>query len=275
MPEGLGRVQIERFARDGFLFPVRILSEAAAAEARARTLAALEAGHGELLDYKANLAFRWIDAIAHAPALLEAVAGLLGPDLLLWSCSFAIKPPRSAGRFTWHQDATYWGLDPPVGLTAWLALGPVDRANGAMQFVPGAHRGGQLRHVNTFAADVMLPRGQEIVDLPDGDRAVDLALASGEASFHHVFTPHASGPNGTDTHRIGCAMVFIPTHVRQARGRESAMLVRGEDRFGHFETEPRPAADLDAAALRARHAAMTMMATYKAERLLPAAEARR
>jgi hypothetical protein len=67
-------------------------------------------------------------------------------------------------------------------------------------------------------------------------------------------------------------MVFIPTHVRQARGRESAMLVRGVDRFGHFEPEPRPRADRDPAALAAHHRAMTMMATYKAEQQLPEKE---
>jgi len=273
---GLSADEVERFARDGFLFPLRVMDPGAADEARARALALMAEREDaiDLLGYKANLAFRWIDDIVHTPALLDAVADVLGPHLLLWSCSFAIKPPRSAGRFTWHQDATYWGLEPPVGLTAWLALGAVDQANGAMQFLPGAHRDGQLPHVNTFAPDVMLPRGQEIVELPSPAR-VDLRLASGEASLHHVFTPHASGPNGGGAHRIGCSMVFIPTHVRQARGREAAMLVRGEDRHANFELEPRPAGDGDVASLAARETAVRMMATYKAEQRLRAEGAKR
>jgi hypothetical protein len=39
--------------------------------------------------------------------------------------------------------------------------------------------------------------------------------------------------------------------VRQTKVRDSAMLVRGSDRYHHFDYEPRPVADLDAAALAA------------------------
>ena len=41
--------------------------------------------------------------------------------------------------------------------------------------------------------------------------------------------------------RIGLAIRYIPTYVRQVKVDDSAMLVRGEDRYGHFELEPRPA----------------------------------
>ena len=50
--------------------------------------------------------------------------------------------------------------------------------------------------------------------------------------------------------------------------RESAMLVRGEDRHGHFDPEPRPASDMDAAALKAHEAAMAKMGTYQNEQKL-------
>ena len=56
--------------------------------------------------------------------------------------------------------------------------------------------------------------------------------------------------------RIGLAIRYIPTYVRQVKVDDSAMLVRGEDRHGNFELEPRPEADLDAAALAAHTAAM-------------------
>ena len=275
--EGLARAldprQIERFAQDGFLFPFRILGREAADAARERVLA-LRRRHRadpwleDYLGYKSNLVLRWLDDIVHEPRLLDAVADLLGPDLLLWSCSFVIKPPRSAGRYTWHQDATYWGLEPPAGLSVWLALGDVEPENGGLRCIPGGHAKGQLPHVDTFARDVMLPRGQEIADFEEAGRAVDLRLASGEVSFHHLFTPHASGPNHRAAHRIGCSMVFIPPSVRPQGGRESAMRVRGRDDYGHFEDEPRPLADLDPVARVAHHAAMTRMGTYRVEQRL-------
>ena len=44
-------------------------------------------------------------------------------------------------------------------------------------------------------------------------------------------------------------MNFLPTRVRHAERRESALLVRGVDRYGHFDSEPRPESDLDPANL--------------------------
>ena len=263
----------ERFARDGFLFPYRVLDREAAEAVRSRVLSLLhersdDPGLDDHLSYKANLVFRWVDEIVHTPCLLDAVADLLGPDLLLWSCSFVVKAPRSRGRYTWHQDATYWEMEPPSAVSAWVALGDVGPENGGLRCIPGLHTRGQLPHVNTFADDVMLPRGQQIRDLDPADRAVDVRLSSGEASFHHVFTPHASGPNHSDTWRIGCQMVFIPPSVHHRGGRESAMLVRGRDDFGHFENEPRPRADRDAAARAAHRAAMVRMGTWRAEQEL-------
>ena len=272
---GLEAAQREHFARDGFLFPFRVLGREAAAAARARVLSLLHEGGGapeldDYLGYKANLVFRWVDDIVHTPHLLDAVADLLGPDLLIWSCSLLIKPPRSRGRYTWHQDATYWGMEPSTALSAWLALGDAGPENGGLRCIPGLHVRGQLAHVETFAEDVMLPRGQVIRDLDEDtmDRAVDIRLRSGEASFHHVFTPHASGPNRGGAWRIGLQAVFIPTSVRHRGGRESAMLVRGRDDYGHFESEPRPRADLDPAARAAHRAAMTRMGTWRAEQRL-------
>lgn len=57
---------------------------------------------------------------------------------------------------------------------------------------------------------------------------------------------HGSRPNASDDRRIGFAIRYIPTRIRQAAGvRDSATLVRGEDAFGHFDLEPRPERDLD------------------------------
>ena len=88
------------------------------------------------------------------------------------------------------------------------------------------------------------------VGATDGE-GVDVALQAGEMSLHHVLLVHGSGPNTTDDRRIGYAIRYIPPHVRQLKVRDSATLVRGRDRYGHFDLEPEPRADLDAAALAA------------------------
>ncbi|MCJ7838567.1 MAG: phytanoyl-CoA dioxygenase family protein, partial [Burkholderiales bacterium] len=82
-------------------------------------------------------------------------------------------------------------------------------------------------------------------------RAVSLVLKAGEMSLHHIKLVHGSDPNRSNDRRIGLAIRYIPTHVRQTKVRDSAMLVRGTDKYHHFDYEPRPRADLDEAALAA------------------------
>jgi hypothetical protein len=68
-------------------------------------------------------------------------------------------------------------------------------------------------------------------------------------SLHHVRLVHGSAPNPSLDRRIGFAIRYIPTHLRQLAGADSATLVRGTDRFHHFEPEPRPRIDMDPALL--------------------------
>ena len=91
----------------------------------------------------------------------------------------------------------------------------------------------------------------------DEREAAMLELAAGEMSLHHVRLIHGSDPNPSDDRRIGFAIRYIPTHVRQVAGsHDSATLVRGEDRHHNFEPEQRPDADMSPAAV-AYHAAIT------------------
>jgi non-haem Fe2+, alpha-ketoglutarate-dependent halogenase len=80
---------------------------------------------------------------------------------------------------------------------------------------------------------------------------VGLAMGAGEMSLHHIKLVHGSDANRSSERRIGLSIRYIPTYVRQTKVRDSAMLVRGVDRYRHFDPEPRPKADLDAAALAA------------------------
>jgi hypothetical protein len=74
---------------------------------------------------------------------------------------------------------------------------------------------------------------------------VPLNLRPGEMSLHHVRLVHGSAPNPSLDRRIGFAIRYIPTSIRQLEGEDSATLVRGEDRFHHFAHEPSPKIDMD------------------------------
>jgi ectoine hydroxylase-related dioxygenase (phytanoyl-CoA dioxygenase family) len=113
-----------------------------------------------------------------------------------------------------------------------------------MRVVPGTHLREVVPHADTFGQHNMLSRGQEIAVAVDEAHAVDLILQPGQMSLHHVKIFHGSRQNRADHRRIGFAIRYLPPHIHQDVGTDSATLVRGQDRFGYFELEPAPAFDL-------------------------------
>jgi len=254
MPHVLSAEQVAQYKREGAVWPIRALSSKAALNARS-SLETHEQQTGKPLQgnwrHKAHLLFTWADAMAHHPAILDAVEDCIGPNILCWSSTFFIKEANSPGFVSWHQDSTYWGLEPDDVITAWVALTDVHESNGYMQVIPGSHKINQLPHLDTFHKDNLLSRGQEISVEVDKSKARGIALSMGEISLHHIKLVHGSDANRSHDRRIGFAIRYIPTHVRQTKLRDSAQLARGIDEYGHFDWEPRPKADLDADALAA------------------------
>jgi len=247
MPKKLTAAQIAQYETDGYISPIRIMSEAAAAEIRRR----LEEFEGRTggplrgdLRHKAHLLFPWLADLIRLAPMLDAVEDLYGPDLLCWSTNFFIKEARNPAFVSWHQDSTYWGLSKPDVVTAWVALSPSNLGNGAMEVIPGSHKLDQIPHRDTFDRHNLLTRGQEVAVDVDAKRAVALELKAGEMSLHHVRLVHGSPPNPSDDRRIGFAIRYIPTHVYQLEGEDGATLVRGVDRVRRFEHEPCPTAEL-------------------------------
>jgi|LNFM01.1.fsa_nt_gb non-heme Fe2+,alpha-ketoglutarate-dependent halogenase len=240
--------QTARFGEVGFHFPVPVFGAPEIASYRAQLEAVERATGGPLtgqMRNKPHLLFRWADEIVRHPRILDAVEDVLGPDLFCWSSSFFTKEALDPAFVSWHQDATYWGLSEPDVVTAWVAFSDSQVDNGCMRVMPGTHLDAQLPHKDTFAEGNLLTRGQEVQVEVDPGKAVDVVLQPGEMSLHHVLLVHGSDPNTSDRRRIGFAIRYVPTYVRQVAGhRDSAMLVRGEDRFGHFEHEPRPKVDM-------------------------------
>jgi non-heme Fe2+,alpha-ketoglutarate-dependent halogenase len=254
MGKRLSAEAVRQYADDGYYFPVPVLGTEEAADCR-RCLEQHEAKTGKPLQgnwrHKTHLLFTWADELVRHPKILDAVEDVIGPDILCWTTNFFIKEANNPGFVSWHQDSTYWGLDPDDVITAWVAFTDATPENVCMQFIPGSHKVEQLPHVDTFHKDNLLSRGQEIAVEVDKSKAVAIPLRAGEMSLHHIKLVHGSEPNRTRDRRIGLAIRYIPTYVRQTKVRDSAMLVRGSDKYRHFDYEPRPRADLDQDALSA------------------------
>ena len=247
---------VRQFNDQGYYAPIPALTEDEAVDLR-RRLEAFEATNSGLsgsLRNKPHLLFTWLDELVRHPGVLDAVEQVIGPNILVWGSSFFIKEPHNPSFVSWHQDSTYWGLEPPDIVTAWVALSESTHENGAMRVIPGSHKLDQAPHRDTFAANNLLSRGQEIMVEVNESEAVELPLKPGEMSLHHVRLIHGSEPNPSAKRRIGFAIRYVPTYVRQAAGtRDSATLVRGVDTYGHFEPEQRPEFDM-APAAQAHHA---------------------
>jgi phytanoyl-CoA dioxygenase PhyH len=236
---------IQQFRQDGCVFPIPVLSDAEALECQS-VLLKFYRPNGKTkaaLPTKPYLLLTALAALVRNSNILDAVEGVLGADLLCWNANVFIKEPTSSARVTWHQDSTYYGLSEPDLVTAWVALSDSNETNGAMEFIPSSHMSDQLPHRDTYAADNLLTRGQEVaVEVNDSSRRT-IVLKAGEMSLHHARLVHKSPPNTSSGWRVGLAIRYIPTRIAQTIGADSATLVRGEDRFGHFEPEPRPATD--------------------------------
>ncbi len=115
MAKTLTAEQIRAYQDDGFCFPVDVMSESEALELR-RRLEAVEKRYPQALSpsqrNNTHLTLSVIDEIAHHPAILDAVEDLIGPDILVFGSVLFIKEAGDPGFVSWHQDATYMGLEP-------------------------------------------------------------------------------------------------------------------------------------------------------------------
>ena len=243
----------DQFEDQGYLCPVPLLIGAEVhwcravyerLEARARQRSA----KGRIVNMHHEDPDVW--HFATHPRVLAIVRDLIGPDIVLLSSGFfAKKPaPAEAGKYVaWHQDTTYWGLEPPFAVTVWIAVYASTLANGCMRVIPGSHKLGLLPHVTSGSDDNLLGLDQMIETRHfDETTAVDFELEAGQCSVHHGELIHGSNPNTSDQPRCGMTLRFTVPGVRPIltgpnRFSDRPILVRGEDRFGRLPLVGPPA----------------------------------
>ncbi|MGE0356068.1 MAG: phytanoyl-CoA dioxygenase family protein [Burkholderiales bacterium] len=220
MTRALSATELEAYRRDGFLVCRFPLFDAAA-------LASLDAIAQE---YQRDVAagrrpadlnvphfgdprlFDWL----MAPAALDIVEPVLGPDIALWTSQFFLKAPREGRAIGWHADGRYWQgyLDPVEVASIWLALDAADAGNGALRVVRGSHRRRDFRYVPRDGEDnPFFPVAVAAEEIDPAD-LVTIELARGEFVLFDAWLVHGSEANRSERARRGFTLRYMPTTSR-------------------------------------------------------------
>jgi non-heme Fe2+,alpha-ketoglutarate-dependent halogenase len=238
--------QVDRYRDEGFVVGIPVFSPAECERFRERAErfeAAHPADRDWAFDIKCNLLFDWVYANATHPRLLDAVADLLGEDLLLTDSVFRLKEPGSSTHYGWHQDSARIVVEPAPAIV-YVAISDATVENGCLAVIPRTHD-----HVRAF--DLIENPGQAHrrvarVRAVDPRDAVYMELRAGEVAVFSANAIHGSAANRSAAARFAILHDYTPVAARQSVGRGSGQLVRGSDAFGHFAHEPAPSSDFEA-----------------------------
>lgn len=257
--------EIARYRRDGHLVPDYTVPDALLAAMRGAfdRLLAANPGHASdsmvcphlahdgaqhLLETPLRGSDEWMD-FARAPEILDMAAQLNGPDLILWGTTLFGKPARVGKETPWHQDSTYWPIDPPAACSVWIALDDATPENGCLRVAPGSHRARQTfgHRERTGGGTVLALEVDD--DAFDPSAVRDVPLRAGQVSFHDIHLLHGSNANRSGRRRAGFVLRLMPATsrfdhalgaawARQGRlrldfGRRRLVPVCGVDRAGN------------------------------------------
>ena len=239
------------YERDGFLTGIDIFSPEEIADYRGQ-FDELENRLGKETTsigmVSRHFEYEFIWRLASDERLLDVMSALLGDDVMLLATHFFCKYPgaEEGKKFVaWHQDVTYWGLEPAEAHSAWIAIDSADCDNGCMQVVAGSHVSGAIvTHGKSTRDGNLLSINQEIPDdLIDKSKVRHMELEAGQISVHHGKTYHCSNPNISDRRRCGLTVRYITPEVRPAaecKMEHRPILLRGVDSYKNFEPTPPP-----------------------------------
>ena|SRR5208282_670804 len=249
----MGRIlsaeQVRRYDREGFLFPIDVLSAnevARLCSAFGETMRYLCGDHSPEARSGLHLHCRWLYDLALYPSILDVIEDILGPEFLVLSTIVFFKPPRDDHFVSWHQDGRFISRTDngsPSALTAWVALTESTIQNGNLRVIPGSQRAGRVAHTDTYARDNLLRRGETVEGLFDENSAVDILLRAGQMSLHHVDTIHGSSPNRSGADRVGVAIRFIHPRLNLIRNDAPVVKARGCGQYKHHQFLPQPPED--------------------------------
>ena len=233
--------EIEDYHRDGFLFPISVLSPNEVDRLRNSFASLIE----NTRDYspkrfdRLHQYFDWAYQVVTNEKLLDVVETILGDDILVYGTLVLAKQPYDLRYASWHQDSFYSGLHLTPSTTAWIALTPSHERNGCMRVIAGSHKLGALDHENVENDPNLLNRrGERIKIAVDESQAIDVILKPGEISLHESTLVHGSTANMSDEQRIGFIVRFVTSRMRNPN--TTLMRVRGNGDCSHLELAEKP-----------------------------------
>ena len=223
----------EKYERDGYAIARNVIDAALVEEARAHVAWLMEKNPGLRPEQLGHTLMRddpfWVRLVSD-DRLLDVAEAFVGPNIALFASHYIAKPPGSGQPVLWHQDGSYWPLDPMEVVTLWLSLDEVTAENGCMRVLPGTqHTDLQQMKRRTDVASVLGSSIDEAAFV-DEAKAVDIVLAPGDVSVHHPNLIHGSNANTSDRWRRGLTIRYIPTTTRVVSDEPwpSVFLLRGE-----------------------------------------------
>ncbi|MFN3649351.1 MAG: phytanoyl-CoA dioxygenase family protein [Armatimonadota bacterium] len=246
-PRVLTREQVESYNRDGYLKPLPVFSSEEIAEHRgylddllARVLAA---GGSSYSISTAHLKHGQVYDLLTHPRIVAYVRDLLGENVVGWGSHYFCKMPGDGKVVHWHQDASYWPLNPSRTVTVWLAIDDADVENACMRYIPGSHHHGHLTYrLTEETEDAVL--NQEVENAERYGAPVDVELKAGEISMHSDLLLHGSRANESSRRRCGLTLRYCAAEVRAGLDWNlKGVVVSGSDPSGHWANPPRPEND--------------------------------
>jgi phytanoyl-CoA hydroxylase len=144
--------------------------------------------------------------IAESPRLLDAVAQLIGDNVMYQYSKLNIKPPRVGSVVSWHQDFAYYPHTNTDLVAVLIYLDDATLDNACLKVAAGSHHRGLLSHeVEGFFAGKI--SSLESVGV-DATSVVDCEAPAGTAIFLHSLVAHASEKNTSALPR----RAFIPAY---------------------------------------------------------------
>lgn len=169
--------------------------------------------------------FRAFAADSPVPAIVGAL--LRASSIRLYEDSVLVKEPGTPHRTSWHQDLSYFNLSGDQLATTWIPLDVATAESGAMRFVRGSHRWGEVFQPNLFVSDMVIPgtSGRPVpdVDTEASDDIISFDLGPGDLTVHHALTLHAAGENVSGRRRRALSIRYCGPDARFER-REGTIL---------------------------------------------------
>lgn len=145
--------------------------------------------------------------------LLDIAQAFIGPDIVLFASHYISKPAFNGRPVLWHQDGSYWPIEPMKVITLWLAVDDSTPENGCLRVIPGTQSLKLQEMKESFEVENVLSSEIE-KKYVDESKAVDIILKSGDVSIHHPNIIHGSKANLSPNRRCGLTIRYIPASAR-------------------------------------------------------------